>query len=1558
MFRYGIRWLYFTALATTSTFGTAPAFASADTLTGIKNVTVEIPSFSNYETTTARKTGDPFKDLNWSRTVIRDKVTKIVDQKLSEIKIGSTKSDFRLSVIAPSRKAESITISLILEQFVSLPQSPNSKLPVKLWESTVSTKPNEIASTVSTLMDKFCLSYLKANLNGAAMTGSASTKVSPSNHNLEQKDTTTNAAEEKIVLNNDGCKASNNGNYDLAIRKFEEALKLDPTFEKARENLCLAHINYSNKILATTDRTKALQHLHKAYYLNKTNPNTIANLDVVIRKIGKDPRNFETRVELGDQSRQSGDFIGAIVEYSEALKIKDDAGVHVKLGDSYRVRDKVDDAIKEYQAAVGLKDSAEIQVRLGQVLLAKGELKSALAAFEKAIELKPTDEDCIDALLAFWEESLKQNPTNPENHIGLGRGFELKGDFGQAKAEYVVAIGLSKGGNPTAQKLLDSLERSKEERVNLLVSDGLKRQQEKNYVGAIELYQQALRLQPEDSQKSLVLFNLASAQYTHEDYSSALDSYKESLEANRNQTDALYFIAVIEEHSGKGALAQESYQKYVAQAPHGKYEKSANERIAALKRDISSTRKIKSEAEIVREQAEQFATKAPEPLMPSTSLKKKSEPSKAPAPQKSNLYKPPEMIVVKPSVQPVVDQKTEQQLNAYAAYFAEQIAINTHGKVLAFAEGVNSKEYSSKQLTYFGNLRCDLELLHNGSIAKLNVSPTNLSPHSSLTAVGGRWKTLSKPLLVGYEEVAYQSLKGLAPFQALPVGVDRVKIRFDCNPCTAGYENGEVWLIHSGKVYSGEYMSEAVRAAKAATALSKQEQKLPAQQTPPIKTQSKLAVSNSVVNTKTEKPIDYGPYIAQVGRQIKRNWNPPKNSDSLVAIVGCSIDSQGRISNGKLISESGNKQFDQLALAAIITLGKVQPLPPGAPSSIDTEFTLDYDVYKGENNKAEQSIAPVETPAGKTSASIQPDPINFAAYIAYLTGAIERTWYATNAVVKKAIESELRSQPKNNYITGIEGEGEAQFQCMFDISSNGAVSHVQEADYDLGQNPFANDNKLRLNTALEAIKNSSPFRQFGLYPSLGSVKVARFFIELRDSKVEVSLVPKDGRQNLEAQLESMWKPSGSCPRGFAALTFDPSQKSNQVSVYNSSFNEAFDDSVKALMNQVKGCSWDVPEGSNWHITFRSNGDVTVDTPRSWGSDAYMANLQRKIKRNWNPSKEDKTKCVQAFFKVHYDGKLTNLKLEKSSGSDVTDSTGLEAIRTASPFPQLPEGAPDDIDIRFTLGHGDASSNQSDQSGKDESAVAAITLNNEGVRALSDKKFKLAIEKLEESLKLNPTYELARKNLSIAYNNIGLDIILTNPSEAVSNFKKAVQIDPTNKVSNDNLIQANEELAIQTTISEFFCAWQNGDLVGINAVVSDSQKDKVAELYKDAEEVRKASQRMLWPPSLEFSRSSQPSSSTTKSCSVQGLLGRDRDYMRAPIGIGPIKRWKVTIFLVKEGGKWKVDTIDWAGSKEPNVKEPDTTSKPSFFGDGDFISKPVYIRPAPDEARGRGVFRTF
>lgn len=327
-----------------------------------------------------------------------------------------------------------------------------------------------------------------------------------------------------ISLNNEGVKALNAGNYQLAIQKFEAAYKLDPTYQLARENLAIAYNNYGLQM--QNNPGEAIKWFHKSLSLNPNNATTQGNLNTIVQMLGKNPGSYKDRMEMGRAARLAGDFDGAIVEYAAALRIKDDPKLHADLGDVYRVRDRLDDAIREFQAALksGIDPAiaADVNVKLGQAFQAKKDLKSAIVAYGEAIKAKPDDRDVLDALQAGWEQALRENPQAPENHIGLGQALQYRGDFQQAEAEYKMALRFD-ANNPIAQRLLAGLPAAKRQAaINKNINAGVDLQARKQYDMAIAQYLEALKADPKNVD---VLVNIGTAFQAKGDYDNAIDYY-------------------------------------------------------------------------------------------------------------------------------------------------------------------------------------------------------------------------------------------------------------------------------------------------------------------------------------------------------------------------------------------------------------------------------------------------------------------------------------------------------------------------------------------------------------------------------------------------------------------------------------------------------------------------------------------------------------------------------------------------------------------------------------------------------------------------------------------------------------------------------------------------------------------------------------------------------------------------------------------------------------------------------------------------------------------------
>ena len=256
--------------------------------------------------------------------------------------------------------------------------------------------------------------------------------------------------------------------------------------------------------------------------------------------MGKNPHSFTDRVQLGDDARHSGDIIGAIIEYSEALKIKDDRNLHLVLGDLYRVQDNPDKAINELKIAASSKDDADVEVKMGQAFQAKNDLADAINAYGKAVAFNPDNTDVQDALYAGWEGALKADPLAPENHIGLAQALQCRGDFGQARQELLQAIRLAQAKNSsageTARKLLAALPDAERKAKSIKhINSGVDLQSRQLYDQALDEYNLALQSDPNNAS---ILVNLGTAYQAKGDFTNAIARYKQALQIDPSNDSA------------------------------------------------------------------------------------------------------------------------------------------------------------------------------------------------------------------------------------------------------------------------------------------------------------------------------------------------------------------------------------------------------------------------------------------------------------------------------------------------------------------------------------------------------------------------------------------------------------------------------------------------------------------------------------------------------------------------------------------------------------------------------------------------------------------------------------------------------------------------------------------------------------------------------------------------------------------------------------------------------------------------------------------------------------
>ena len=91
---------------------------------------------------------------------------------------------------------------------------------------------------------------------------------------------------------------------------------------------------------------------------------------------------------------------------------------------------------------------------------------------------------------------------------------------------------------------------------------------------------------------------------------------------------------------------------------------------------------------------------------------------------------------------------------------------------------------------------------------------------------------------------------------------------------------------------------------------------------------------------------DFGPYMKELQRRIKMNWDPPKGNESKRVVLLFSIARDGRLLNVKVHKSSGLQTADNAAINAVKLTAPFRPLPPDFKGDkVDIQFTFDYTVF-------------------------------------------------------------------------------------------------------------------------------------------------------------------------------------------------------------------------------------------------------------------------------------------------------------------------------------------------------------------------------------------------------------------------------------------------------------------------------------------------------------------------------------------------------------------------------------------------------------------------------------
>lgn len=232
------------------------------------------------------------------------------------------------------------------------------------------------------------------------------------------------------AYNSLGQALARRGRHEEAIAQYEEALRIQPGFAAAAENLTRAHNNAGVALLREGNLDGAIAHYTEALHRDLEYESALANLVSALRTLrarngdgAAGAGNARAYNVVGRALAKRGQYDEALEYFQEAVRVAPEfAEGQNDLGVALARRGEIDEAITHYRTALRIDPGyARAHGNLGTVLARRG-------AFEEAIE--------------HFSQAVRLEPTNARAHLNLGVVLETTGRREEAAEHYSEALRL------------------------------------------------------------------------------------------------------------------------------------------------------------------------------------------------------------------------------------------------------------------------------------------------------------------------------------------------------------------------------------------------------------------------------------------------------------------------------------------------------------------------------------------------------------------------------------------------------------------------------------------------------------------------------------------------------------------------------------------------------------------------------------------------------------------------------------------------------------------------------------------------------------------------------------------------------------------------------------------------------------------------------------------------------------------------------------------------------------------------------------------------------------
>ena len=378
------------------------------------------------------------------------------------------------------------------------------------------------------------------------------------------------------------------GKISRGIDYYKQAIELDPTNGPAQQALVngwLAAIRVAPSVannfvgLATAYQLQgnidqAEKNYRRALQLEPTNQLAVDG----IKTIENDKVQMELDLFLNRAIafQKEGRYDESIDSYIKAVRLAPrNADIHYNVGTSFQAKKDWFQAEKAYRRVLELDPNHKEATLALKALTDDRKETQVSEAFDKAIALQ--QQGMLAEAISIYLKVAEDKPIDDTLFYNLGTAYQANNEFDKAKESFIRAATLK----PEDQTYKDALAFIVNKKADQLLEKGVNAQTNGKYEEAIVSYLELLKI---NSERADIWYNLGIAYQSIAKPDEALNSYTKAFEINpREQSDAIFFGALILEDKKNITKAMELYEKYIKVAPGGEYFMDARDRLEYIK---------------------------------------------------------------------------------------------------------------------------------------------------------------------------------------------------------------------------------------------------------------------------------------------------------------------------------------------------------------------------------------------------------------------------------------------------------------------------------------------------------------------------------------------------------------------------------------------------------------------------------------------------------------------------------------------------------------------------------------------------------------------------------------------------------------------------------------------------------------------------------------------------------------------------------------------------------------------------------------------------------------